>query len=194
MADISGLIIIIVLILIIAVVLLIVFQRKQDKELKKLFKKHAVLTREFIVLSTDKKEDKIPAVVQKLMKNQENIGAFFGDTLGDKSKGAHITKLLKEHILGVAAATGAALTGTPAQLAEKVKALKANSDEVGAYFASLTKKLKTDDVQQMFWHHNQLALKQVIARRDKQMKEDAKLYKQYTKQLLSMASQISNAL
>ncbi|HET9831448.1 MAG TPA: hypothetical protein VFP91_07055 [Vicinamibacterales bacterium] len=64
--------------------------------MRKLWTDHVVWTRDYIIAAVDNKPD-ASAALNRLMKNQDDIGASVGKYYG-AANGQKLTSLLKEHI------------------------------------------------------------------------------------------------
>src|SRR5438034_9420240 len=67
---------------------------KQD--MRKLWTDHVVWTRDYIIAATEKQPD-APSALNRLMKNQEDLGNAVAKYYGDAA-GRQLTTLLKDHI------------------------------------------------------------------------------------------------
>src|ERR1041384_4204118 len=83
---------------------------KQD--MRKLWTDHVVWTRDYIIAATEKQPD-APAALNRLMKNQDDIGNAVAKYYGDAA-GRQLTTLLKEHIVIAGDIVKAAMAGDKA--------------------------------------------------------------------------------
>jgi hypothetical protein len=70
---------------------------KYSKQMRKLWTDHIIYTREYI-LSVHHNCNNVPHVLERLLKNQEDLGYFIGGFYNDVSM--NLITLLKEHIMG----------------------------------------------------------------------------------------------
>jgi len=82
------------------------------EDMRKLWTDHVVWTRDYIIAAVDDKPD-ATAAVNRLMKNQEDIGAAVGKYYGS-SAGQQLTTLLKAHISQAGDVVKAAKSGNKA--------------------------------------------------------------------------------
>jgi phenylalanyl-tRNA synthetase beta subunit len=93
----------------------------------------------------------------RLMKNQEAIGAAFGQRFGDKT-GKKLTKLLREHIDGAVAIVTASLTGKPTK--PLVKAWRRNAEEIASLLAKTSGKYDEKSANKALTMHLDHTLKE----------------------------------
>ena len=77
--------------------------------MRKLWTDHVVWTRDYIIAAVDNKPD-ASAALNRLMKNQDDIGAAVGKYYG-AANGQKLTSLLKEHIAQAGDVVKAAKSG-----------------------------------------------------------------------------------
>jgi hypothetical protein len=80
---------------------------KQD--MRKLWTDHVVWTRDYIIAATEK-QPAAPAALNRLMKNQDDIGSAVAKYYGDAA-GRQLTTLLKDHIAIAGDIVKAAMAG-----------------------------------------------------------------------------------
>ena len=81
---------------------------KQD--MRKLWTDHVVWTRDYIIAATEKQPD-APSALNRLMKNQDDIGSAVAKYYGDAA-GRQLTTLLKDHIAIAGDIVKAAMAGS----------------------------------------------------------------------------------
>ena len=101
--------------------------------MRKLWEDHVTWTRNYIVSALAGLDD-ASAVAQRLLKNQDDIGAaiipYYGETAGKK-----LAQLLRHHILIAADVVSAAKTGNGQQLSSAQQKWQSNGDEIATFLS-----------------------------------------------------------
>jgi superoxide dismutase, Fe-Mn family len=143
-------------------------------EMRKLWEDHLTWTRNYIVSALAKLEDK-DAVAQRLLKNQDDIGAavapYYGDAAGKK-----LAALLREHILVATEVVSAAMKGNGAQLGAAQKKWQDNGDAIAAFLAGANPHWARADLQAMLRQHLEFTTQEVVGRLKKDWAGDIKAY------------------
>ncbi len=100
-------------------------------EMRKLWEDHLTWTRNYIVSALANLADK-DAVAQRLLKNQDDIGAAIAPYYGDAA-GLKMAALLKAHILVATEVVGAAMKGDGAELIAAQKKWQDNGDAIATF-------------------------------------------------------------
>jgi hypothetical protein len=156
-----------------------------------LWEDHIVWTRMAIIGIVDDRPD-APFAVERLLKNQDDIGdairPFYGDAAADA-----LTSLLRDHILGAADLLVAVKTGEGA--AEASEAWYANGAEIGAFLADANpRNWDRTEMQQMMREHLDLTLAEATARFQGDYAADVAAYDQIHRQILHMADMLSDGI
>jgi hypothetical protein len=161
--------------------------------MRKLWEDHIIWTRQVIVSAVASLPD-LNFAVERLMKNQEDIGnaikSFYGDAGGDK-----LIALLKEHISGAYAVLTAAKAGDNAKLAIENKAWYKNADDISEFLGGANP--QNWPVVQMKAHmkeHLDLTLAEAVARLQGKWAEDITAYEKVHQQILGMADMLSSGI
>jgi len=159
--------------------------------MRQLWEDHIVWTREFIVSFAAGAPD-LPAVTDRLLRNQDDIGdaikPFYGDAAGNALSG-----LLREHILGAAALLDAAKNG--GDIAAASAAWYANGDEIAEFLAAANPRAwPVDEMKAMMKDHLDLTLAEGVARLQGRFADDIAAYDQIHTQILHMADMLSDGI
>lgn len=160
--------------------------------MRKLFTDHGVFTA-FVLKSIVDHVNDVPALLPRLMQNQEDIGNELKPYIGQQL-GHHITTLLKEHIK-LAGDVMKAAVNSSSNLNHLINQLMNNSNQVAAGLHAINPDmLPLDEMKIMFHDHNDFVIKMCQARIAKKYKEEIRLYDGYFNELMMMSDQICDAL
>lgn len=130
--------------------------------MRQLWEDHIGYTRNFIISSLAGLPDQ-PAVTQRLLRNQDDIGnairPYYGDGAGDR-----LTALLRDHILIAADVVGAAKAGRKAQLDAEQKRWSANGRDIAALLSGANPYWSRADLESMLQRHLDLTSGEVVGR------------------------------
>ncbi|MHB0967307.1 MAG: hypothetical protein ACYC36_12720 [Bellilinea sp.] len=158
--------------------------------MRKLWEDHITWTRLYIVSAAADLPDK-GATAGRLLQNQVDIGnavkPFYGDAGGD-----HLTALLNDHILIVAALIDAAKAGDSAAFADANARWYANADEIATFLSSANpENWPLDEMKAMMRTHLDLTLKEAAARLNGDYAADIAAYDEVHVEILKMADMLS---
>ena len=102
-----------------------------DRAMRKLWEDHVTWTRLFIVSASADLPD-LEATTDRLLRNQTDIGDAIAPYYGVDA-GAHLTALLRDHILGAADLLVAAKAGDDAAVQQATDAWYANGDDIAGF-------------------------------------------------------------
>ena len=115
--------------------------------MRQLWEDHIVWTRMVIVSVADDLPD-LPTAVDRLLRNQDDIGdaikPFYGDAAGEE-----LSRLLREHITGAADLLAAAKAGDGDAVAEARAAWYVNGDAIAAFLAKPIRNWELAEMQAM---------------------------------------------
>ena len=170
----------------------VITQKEIDLRLamRMLWDDHTTWTRAAIVSIAGKLPD-INPVVNRLMKNQEDIGnavkQFYGNDAGKK-----LTDLLKEHIQQAYDLVVAARDGEKDKVDSLTKAWYENADMIAAFLTSANPKYWPMDMTKKHMHeHLDLTLKEAVVRVQGKWDDDVKAWDAAHAQIFSMADMLS---
>lgn len=159
--------------------------------LRRLFTDHAVYTKFFIESSLEESPD-VKAVTARLLANQDDIGEYVGRVIG-KTKGARLTKLLKEHILRAADCVSELKEGE--DLKDAIAALMENAEDVGQFLHALNpEKLPLRKVTDEFKRHNKYVLDIAVAHHSRKYATEIRQYDAYYNHMLMFSDMLHAAL
>lgn len=159
---------------------------------RKLWSDHVLWTRNFIISDLASLQDK-DAVLQRLLKNQDDIGnsikPYYGDEAGNK-----LAKLLREHITIAGQVVDAAKSGNKQDLEKYNKAWYENADKIAEFLSSANPNWSNKDLKEMLYKHLQLTTDEVLARLNKDWKADIAAYDKGDDHMLMFADMLSNGI
>lgn len=188
-----------IIIVVVLILILFIFTKKDVKQcdevkedLRKLFTEHAVYTK-FAVNSFFDNSTDLNVVINRLLKNQEDIGMFLSKMIGVEN-GKIVSEKLKEHIL-LATECLHSLKESEEKLNESIKNLFKNAEEIGSFLSSLNPKLLSKEKAiQEFKTHNQHVLDFAVARFKKEHEKEIQIYDVYYNHMLMLSDVIYNIL
>jgi hypothetical protein len=162
-------------------------------DMRKLWEDHVMWTRVVIISVAGNLAD-TNAAVDRLMKNQEDIGnaikPFYGDAAGNK-----LIELLKEHISGAYAVLLAAKANDQGKLKMENQKWYANADEISMFLSTANpKNWPLDAVKSMMKMHLDLTLEEAVARLKGDWITDVKAYDKVHDEILEMSDAITNGI
>ena len=153
----------------------------------KLWYDHVAYTREHLIAVFTNSAN-IESSATRLMRNQDDIGAFFGCYYG-ASVGASVTSLLKEHIIGASKIVETIKYGKP-DIVARQKEWNKNGEEIGEALDDI---LKITGSKKMMQDHLDLTTKEVLSLSKKDFAQSLIDYEAALEEALSMAEMIATA-
>jgi hypothetical protein len=162
------------------------------QDMRKLWEDHIVYTRNWIISEIADLPDK-DAVAQRLLKNQDDIGAvvkpYYGDEAGNK-----LTALLKDHISLATDVVKAAKANNKDQLAEAQKKWKTNANDISSFLSSANPNWQEADLQKMMYRHLELTTDETAARLKKDWTADIKAYDENHEHMLMFSDMLTDGI
>lgn len=159
---------------------------------RKLWIDHVGWTRNFVVSDLSAIPDK-EIVLQRLLKNQDDIGAsikpYYGEDAGNK-----LTKLLREHISIGGQVVDAAKSNNKADLDKYNKLWYKNADDISDFLSGANPNLSNSELKDMLHKHLDFVTAQVTARLNKDWKADVANYDKGEDHMIKFADMISNGI
>ena len=159
---------------------------------RKLWIDHVSWTRSFIVSDLASLPDK-DATLQRLLKNQDDIGAsikpYYGEEAGNK-----LSKLLREHIGIGGQVVDAAKSNNKADLDKYNKLWYKNADDIADFLSGANSNLSNSELKDMLHKHLDFVTAQVVARINKDWKADVDNYDKGEIHMIEFADVISNGI
>ena len=160
--------------------------------MRKLWEEHVTWTRNYIVSALANLDDAGP-VAQRLLKNQDDIGAaitpYYGDAAGKK-----LASLLRDHILVAAEVVSAAKAGNGEQLASAQGKWQANADEIASFLTGANPHWGKKETQSMLREHLTFTTNEVVARLKKDWAADIKAYDDGHVHMLMFADALADGI
>jgi hypothetical protein len=154
--------------------------------LRKLWEDHVQWTRHVIVSAAKDLPD-LDVNVQRLMKNQEDLGAAFAPFVGAQAA-AMLTALLTQHIAQANDVVMAAKANDQVKLAQAKQAWYANADQIAAFLAQANPRAWPYPMMQMHMkNHLDLTLAEASQYLQGQYPQSVMTYAQVRDQILQLA-------
>ena len=159
---------------------------------RKLWIDHVSWTRSFIVSDIASLPDK-DVVLQRLLKNQDDIGAsikpYYGEEAGNK-----LAKLLREHISIGGQVVDAAKSNNKADLDKSNKLWYKNADDIADFLSGANPNLSNSELKDMLHKHLEFVTAQVVARINKNWKADVEAYDKGEDHMIKFADVLSEGI
>lgn len=156
---------------------------------RRLWIDHVSWTRDYIISALNNLPNK-DAVLERLLKNQEDIGnslkPYYGNEAGDK-----VTELLKEHITLAGKVVAAAKESNKEDLEKYSKLWYENADKIADYLAKLNPHWSKPVLKDLLYKHLQLLTEQVAAMLSKDWAKDINAYDRGEDHIIKLADAIS---
>ena len=160
--------------------------------MRKLWSDHVWWTRDYLITAIADMPD-VKAATDRLLKNQEDIGAaivpYYGNEAGEK-----LTKLLKEHIIIAVDVVTAAKENNDNKLKEANIRWYANADEISEFLSSANPNWPKDAIQKMMYEHLELTTNEVTARLKKDWVGDVKAFEKVFDEIMMMSDALTNGI
>ena len=159
---------------------------------QKLWIDHVGLTHSFIVSDLASLPDK-DATLQRLLKNQDDIGAsikpYYGEDAGNK-----LSKLLRAHISIAGQVADAAKSNNKADLDKYNKLWYKNADDIADFLSSANPNWSNSELKDMLHKHLEFITNQVVARINKNWKADVDAYDKGEDHMIKFADVLSDGI
>lgn len=159
---------------------------------QKLWIDHVSWTRSFIVSDLSSLGDK-DAVLQRLLKNQDEIGSsikpYYGEEAGNK-----LSKLLREHITIAGQVVDAAKNNNKDDLEKFNKSWYKNADEIADFLANANPNWSDSQLKDMLHKHLEFVTDEVIARIKKDWPADVESYDKGEEHMIKFANIITEGI
>jgi len=167
---------------------------KQDlrTEMRKLWEDHVTWTRNYIVSALAGLDD-VSSVAQRLLKNQDDIGAAIAPYYGEAA-GKKLADLLRDHILIAADVISAAKAGNAEQLGSTQQKWQANGEEIAAFLNGANPNLGKEVTRSMLRQHLTFTTDEVVARLKKDWAADIKAYDDGHVHMLMFADALTDGI
>jgi len=162
------------------------------QDMRKLWTDHTVWTRDYIVAAVDDRPD-AQAAANRLMKNQEDIGAAVAAYYGQPA-GQQLTSLLKEHIAIAVDLIKAAKTADQAVQKQANDKWQQNAVDIATFLSEANPNWPKDVLANMMKMHLATTTEEVIARLKHDWDADVRAYDAVYYHILMMADALSDGI
>jgi len=162
------------------------------QDMRKLWTDHTVWTRDYIVAAVDDRPD-AQAAANRLMKNQEDIGAAVAAYYGQPA-GQQLTSLLKEHIAIAVDLIKAAKTADQAGQKQANDKWQQNAVDIATFLSKANPNWPKDVLANMMKMHLATTTEEVIARLKHDWDADVRAYDAVYNHILMMADALSDGI
>jgi len=160
--------------------------------MRRLWEEHIAYTRNYIISAIAGLPD-ADSVAQRLLKNQDDIGAaiqpYYGDDAGKK-----LAALLREHILIAADVVKAAVAGKKDELAAQQKRWTGNGKDIAAFLSGANPNWSRKSLEEMLQAHLDLTTGEVVGRLKKDWAADIKAYDDGHEHMLMFADMLAEGI
>ena len=160
--------------------------------MRKLWEDHVTWTRNYIVNALAGLDD-AGAVAQRLLKNQDDIGAaiapYYGEAAGQK-----LAQLLRDHILIAADVVAAAKAGNGEQLSSAQQKCQSNADDIAAFLSGANPHWGKPETRSMLRQHLSFTTNEVVSRLKKDWAADIKAYDDGHVHMLMFADTLADGI
>src|SRR5687767_2343510 len=163
---------------------------KQD--MRKLWTEHVVWTRDYIIAAVGNQPD-AQAAANRLMKNQEDIGAAVGKIYG-ATAGQQLTTLLKEHISIAVDLIKAAKAGDKAGQQAADAKWQQNGVAIADFLSKANPNWPRATLVDLMKGHLTTTTNEVVARLNKNWEEDVKAFDAVYRHILMMSDALADGI
>ncbi len=160
--------------------------------LRRLWTDHVVWTRAYVVAAVADAAD-APTAAERLLKNQEDIGAavvpFYGQDAGDA-----LTDLLKQHIMIAVELVEAAKAGDTSRFEEQDALWTKNAEEIAELLSGANPNWVKDDVVDILGVHLKLTKDEAVARMEANWEADVEAFDQILTEILTLSDVLADGI
>ena len=149
-------------------------------------------TRSFIISAVAGLPD-LPTVTQRLLRNQDDIGAAIKPIYGDEA-GKKLAALLRDHILIAADITKAAKASDSKAVEAGQKKWRGNADDIATFLAAANPNWKKPTLTDHLYKHLDYVTAQVVARIKADWPADIQAYDTGNEHMLMFADELSEGI
>ncbi|MGI8313854.1 glycosyltransferase [Halobacillus mangrovi] len=139
---------------------------KFENDFRRLWIDHVLWTSNYITSATTAGAEDQKQVLERLLKNQEDIGNAIKPVYGE-SAGNKLTELLKEHIVIAGEIVEAAKSGDEAKVNQLNNEWYRNADDIAAFLSGANLHLKNEDLKNLLYMHLELVTDDLVASLEK---------------------------
>jgi len=160
--------------------------------LRRLWTDHVVWTRAYVVAAVADAAD-APTAAERLLKNQEDIGAavvpFYGQEGGDA-----LTDLLKQHIMIAVELIAAAKAGDTSRFEEQDALWTKNAEEIAELLSGANPNWVKKDVVDILGVHLKLTKDEAVARLEAKWEADVAAFDQILTEILTLSDVLADGV
>ena len=162
------------------------------QDMRALWSDHVVWTREYIVAALADRPDQ-QAAANRLMKNQEDIGAAVAAYYGQPA-GARLTELLKAHIAIAVDLVKAAKAGDGPAQQQADRMWHGNAEEIAGFLSGANPNWSRETLTAMMTAHLSTTTDEVVARLTGNWDQDVRAFDAVYHHILAMADALSDGI
>jgi hypothetical protein len=162
------------------------------QDMRKLWTDHVVWTRDYIIAATEKQPD-ATAALNRLMKNQEDIGNAVAKYYGDAA-GRQLTTLLKDHIAIAGDVVKAAMAGDTAGQKAADDRWHQNAGQIADFLSKANPNWPRATLVDLMNMHLSTTATELTARLNKDWDGDAKAFDAVYDHILHMSDALSDGI
>jgi hypothetical protein len=166
---------------------------KFENEFRRLWVDHVLWTSNYITSATTAGAQDQKEVLERLLRNQEDIGNAIKPVYGEEA-GNKLTALLKEHIVIAGDIVEAAKAGNKAKLDQLNKAWYRNADDIAAFLSKANPNLKNEQLKELLYTHLKLVADDLSASLKKDWRARIVSIDDGMSHIILMADTISSAV
>lgn len=159
---------------------------------QKLWIEHILWTRNYILANINSLEDK-EAVLQRLLKNQDDIGNSIQTYYG-KEAASRLSSLLKEHIEIAGQILDAAKNNNKDDLEKYNKLWHENADKIADFLSSSNPNYSNKVLKNMLYKHLNLLTQEVTARLNKDWNANIEAFDKGEEHMIMFADYLSDGI
>lgn len=160
--------------------------------MRQLWEEHIAYTRNYIISAIAGLED-VDAVAERLLRNQDDIGAAIKPYYGDEA-GSKLTELLRDHIMVATEVVAAAKAGNAEVLASSQERWNANGKDIAVFLSGANPNWSQGDLEAMLQKHLDLTTAEVVNRLGKDWAADVAAYDEGHAHMLMFADALSEGI
>ena len=162
------------------------------QNMRELWSDHVIWTREYIVAALADQPDQ-QAAANRLMKNQEDIGAAVAAYYG-QAAGARLTELLKSHISIAVDLIKAAKAGNAAAQQQADREWHRNAEDIADFLSNANPNWPRATLVAMMNAHLSTTTDEVVARLTKNWDQDVRAFDAVYRHILTMSDALSDGI
>jgi hypothetical protein len=162
------------------------------QDMRKLWTDHVVWTRDYIIAALANAPD-APSALNRLMKNQEDIGGAVAKFYGD-SAGKQLTTLLKDHIAIAGDLIKAAKAGDKSGQQAADERWQKNAMQIADFLSKANPHWPKATVEGLMKMHLSTTTNEVVARLNKNWDEDTRAFDAVYDHILHMSDALSEGI